>query len=314
MNKLTIFALLIISFLAVNGYSQSQSDIDLVKAKPTSVLEKTEFNPITLSVINPKWASSGGIENFELTIDSLGEQLTADRLILNFEGHVAEEVLALHPLDQDEILVEQQDRVISISIIRKKNAPNIRSGTPILSLCIVTLDLLGGFPISFIDISGGTRSDTFIPFEQNSLSFTPLNVDLKVRQKTCSNLGSIAINILDDFNFYGFKLFNSDNEIIENVIKFESVHLFDHLEEGFYRLEILYGDEFYYIQYDYYDEDNFFKSFKIWHQANSFGSECCPDNLIVPKGEFNGLFKSKESINLSNGTLVNEGEFIICDY
>jgi len=257
--------------------------------------------------------------SFDLVIDSLGEPLTADSLIIKMdipEDLIIEDIIALGALQQEEVNTFLSEGEAKISIKRLSNqAQSIPSGSQVLRvfICIVTIDV-GGEEINFeIGISGGTNSNTYIPFEANYIplgigedinggeEINLINMSLGIYQRNCNALGSIDIDVLNGIPPYRYSI-KRNGIIIIDVTEDERKFQFNNLEEGNYELKIV-------------DDNNrsITKNFTIWHQASIYGNECCPQNLFMPNGEFIGLFEAEKSINFGNGTLIKEGEFNICN-
>jgi len=265
---------------------------------------------------------------FDLVIDSLDQELTADKLSINLNlpnQVVIDSITAIAPLLQSELTIEIVEGETNVIINRQSNqvakvsfAPRIKSGSSILgiAICIPTVDIGGEGTNLQIGISGGTDANTFLQFEPielplgseynhlNAKANFLLNLALGLKQKSCSALGWLDVDVLNGDPPFKYILKNSMNVIVEEIIKSDSSHQLLNLVEGDYELNIQEEN----------GQKNISKSFTISHYANINGSECCPENLIIPAGQFNGLFIGQENISLKNGSTLTEGKIDICKY
>jgi len=300
-------------------------------------LYETQTNPIKWQIANEQRDHNRPIvENgnttiipmfFDLVIDSLDQDLTADKLTINLQlpnQLVIDNVTALAPLLQSELAVEQGTGEANVAINRQSNqsakmqmAPRIQSGSSILrvGVCIITENISGEDLNLKITISGGTESGTFIQFETDELPIGSenndfnsdtnylLNIALGLNQKSCSALGWLDVDVLNGDSPYKYTLKNSLDITIEEVIKNEFQHQFYNLIEDDYELNISEED----------GQRTIVKNFTISHYANTNGSECCPENLIMPAGQFSGIFRANQQVKIKQGFTFNLGKISICN-
>jgi len=295
-------------------------------------LYEADVNPITWRVTNQIingeiYTDANGNEiipmSFDLMIDSLANDLSADDLNVKLQmpnGIIFQDITALSPLQQGEIGYALNEREAEITVDRQTNLADISSGTSVLraGVSIITINIGGEDANLQMGVSGGTASNTFIPFEPTYLPLGTynnlvvdntgenidfLNISIGLNQKTCSSLGwiDVYVDFLNGSPLFSY-IIEKNSTIIEQVTKQERQHQIFNLEEGDYQLTVIENNGLGFIS----------KNFTILHQANLQGSECCADNLIIPAGEFNGLFKAKESIRFSSGTSIKEAKLYMC--
>jgi len=271
---------------------------------------------------------------FDLNIDSLGQDISADGLC--FTLHKPNTYVQMYietayaPLTNDLITTEEIDGAISICINRLNNEinkkerkyPLIPSNSSIFRFkgCIVSDDVGGDeLGIAPIGVSGFTKveSNEKVNFKSATLPFSfdyndggsdsayTLNISLKLNHKNCNNLGAIQIEVLDEIVAgtppYTYTLKNSIDTILLDEV-YDSVYHFYSLEKGNYEVNLK-------------DNENQIgnKKFSIDFVGEQTGSNCCAENLIIPPGSVNGYFNSIDTISFSNGTLIEEGVFEICN-
>jgi len=264
---------------------------------------------------------------FDLIIDSLDQELTADKLSINLQlpnEMMLDSVTALLPLLQTELTVQQGAGETNILVNRQGNqaaktlmAPRIKSGSPIFTIviCIATVDIAGENSNFQIGISGGTESNTFVQFQPDELALGVdnnnlnaatnflLNVAIGLNQKSCSALGWLDVAILNGDPPFDYTLKNSMDIILEQTIKNDTCHQFLNLDLGNYQLNIK----------EVNGQRDIIKNFNISHYANIDGSQCCAENLIITAGEFNGLFNAQQNIEIKQGASISSGNFSICN-
>jgi len=308
-------------------------------------IEEIPENPIKFRIKNAIQTEPAFIENdktvipvqFDLYIDSLGLNINADELY--FTLHLPNTYMEMYiekvykPLLADEICFKKTEGEVNIYINRINNGvakrgstyPLIASNTSIFSakLCIVSEDVGGeDFGIAPMEISGFTKIglDEEISFKTATLPFgfdyeedgftnpsNKLNISLKLDHKNCNNLGTIYIEVLDKY-FAGIVPYNyilknvSNLKLDESDNSFETIYQFYNLEEGNYTVEVRDSN------------DNISsKKFNINFVGEQTGSKCCTENLIISPGTVSGEFNTNGIISLSNGTIIKEGTFEICD-
>jgi len=138
-----------------------------------------------------------------------------------------------------------------------------------------------------------------------------LELALGFNHENCNTLGSIEIEILNNnINgkppyFYTLIDMTDNIKTLETVKSFETVHQFYNLKEGFYELDIRDSDDPTYRIIR--------KKFNINFVGEADGSICCPENLIIPSGIISGNFNAIDTISLSIGSDIFEGNFDICN-
>jgi len=266
---------------------------------------------------------------FDLAIDSLGQDLTADNLC--FTLHLPNDYLDFEmdqvypPLTIDEVEIANKPGEINICIDRQSaNAQKtgmayerIKSNEPILSgvHCIVVIDIGGEEnAIDPISISGYTQisQNEVVSFMPNNLSLgfdtnllqngEAMNLTLNVNHENCNVFGSVKIMALGTPP-YTFSLINfATNSVNSSPTINSKDYQFNNLEAGEYEIVV-------------FDNTNceITKKFNVDFVANLDGSYCCPKNLIIPSGINNNFYSASDTISLSMGTLIAKGSLEICD-
>jgi len=273
---------------------------------------------------------------FDLVIDSLGQDISADSLELTLhldQSHhiISDSIRIYNPLDANEVEIKMDSFEINIKIDRKPTGntqdtlgtiQRIKSNQRILGflVCIAAADGGENYCYQPIQVSGHTKIDSAknINFRPDELSlgtcidnadgsegFNLIYTALDFTQKNCYTLGTAKIKVLDDnvhkSKSYTYKLF-SGGILIEHINSSYSSYLFDNLDEGYYTLEL---------------EDNnngrAFIEFEIKFVAETEEVSCCPENLIIPPGNIKGSFNATDTISFEIGSSVQVGEFEICE-
>jgi len=305
-------------------------------------------NPIQFRITNSAQVGPEIIEDnrtvipveFDLSIDSLGTDMTADNLC--FAMHLPDSYMELwietiyHPLTANEITLHKTAGEVNICIKRltsgaaKKGViyPMIISNSSILrfKICIVSEDVSGEEAgIEPISISGYTKAvsgeeisikPATLPFgfdnndTDNGAPQNKLEISLQLNHKNCQTLGSVEIEVLNNNLMgvapYNYKLKDITGNDADIVFTTNNTNYqFYNLEEGEYELEVK-------------DSNNNItavnsKRFSVELVAEQEGSICCAKNLVIPPGKVSGIFNTNSVISFSEGTLVAEGTFEICD-
>lgn len=327
-------------------YGENSTEVQQAIAAWEAVgLKVLQFNPINwiitdFDIVGPE--VEGIPVQFDLTIDSLGQDINADGL--NFTLHLPENYLfkinhIYPPLTIAEVDTTTNNGELMVRINRQNAgvqkrrsiAQKIKSGEPILQIGgnVVSLDLdgdCGSFPP--IDISGGTEviENQTINFNSSTLPLGSdcnpnqalkrqnfrvtddlLNVALQLVHQSCINLGALKVEILhnqeNSIMPYHYYLFDQNGEEIRNELEsFNLKHQFYNLEEGIYQLRVQDSDN-----------RNFIKNFEVKFSTEMNGSACCPENLTIPPGEFKGVFNASNRISIKSGTSINIGQLDTCD-
>ncbi len=300
-------------------------------------------NPIEFRITNASQTDPVSIQasgtvlpiEFDLNIDSLGLDITADELCftlhlppnyrdINLKG-------AYQPLTVQELTVSETDGEMSICINRQNQGSGKRSENFALiaskssiiqfGVCIVSEILKGeSATIEPIVISGYTKTgfDEIISFKSTTLPFgfdyeditnNPQNLletSLTLNHKNCIALGTIAIEVLNNYVIglppYTYSLSDERDIILQQIEISSPIHQFYGLEVGTYRLKV-----------EDSTDKQITKKFSISFISEPDGSVCCPENLTIPPGAVNGMFNATSTISFTNGSLISEGQFEICD-
>lgn len=264
---------------------------------------------------------------FDLRIDSLGEDISGDGLNITLhldethQGLTEEDILIYKPLTESEVDIDIGFNEVTFCINREASE-KIKSNRPLfrVAICIEVLDAGEEYCYEPVQISGHTEISTYknIEFEPKVLPMgigciSPdddgeisnlLFMSIDITQKTCSALGSIEVevfdNIIQGIPPYTFSL-EKHNTVIENITQNENKCAFDSLDEGYYTLNVV-DDQYGKAEID----------FEISFIAETRGSLCCPENLVIQPGTTAGSFNATIGISFSNGALISEGYFEIC--
>jgi len=272
---------------------------------------------------------------FDLSIDSLGMDLTADELCFSLHLPDTYQNLTINkvyePLTDIEIIDTENAGELKICINRINNGVTknggiynrIASRSSIIQfgVCIVSDNLKGGnSTIKPIDISGYTKAgfDEIISFESRSLPFgfdysdisinpnNMLEISLVLNHKNCQVLGALAVEVLNN-NIMGvppyiYRLKTVAGTPIGEKINPDNTHQFYNLEEGEYELKV-----------EDSNNNRVSKIFNIDFVGKQNGSICCAENLMIPPGFVRGVFNADDTISLSEGTLILEATLEICE-
>lgn len=308
-------------------------------------LTPIQYNPISWRVINYEEGTPIGRElpiQFDLEIDSLGQDINADDLIfsLHLPKNYNLEIVSIYaPLTISEVDTMTINNKLVVQINRQSGGAQktrsvvqrIKSGEPIVKVggCLEMPDVSSDcLDIPAIDISGGTAvsNDNDVTFQSSTLLFGSecdegdtlkrsnkdlnddiLNIVLQLNHQTCLNLGALRIEILDNLEDstmpYQYYLFNQNGEEINNELQsFNPKYQFYNLEEGIYKLRVEDITNRYFI-----------KNFEVKFIAGMNGSTCCPEKLIIPPGEHTGYFDAINRISIKSGTRINVGKIETCE-
>ncbi len=260
---------------------------------------------------------------FDLAIDSLGQDLTADNLCFTLhlpEGFLDFELEEIYPpLTLSEVDIVKETGEVEICIDRQntgaqktsKAVEKIVSEEPIVrgAVCIEVIDIGGEENIiEPLNISGYTKINTteIISFSPDNLVFgfdeNDVGLTLEVNYENCNTLGSVKISAIGNPPFT-FHLRSANGSSIESspTISNTTYH-FNNLEGGDYEVVV-------------FDKVNrpVIENFNLGFIADLNGSFCCANNVVIPEGLSNSYFNATQTISLSYGTLITEGVLEICE-
>lgn len=276
---------------------------------------------------------------FDLTIDSLGLDISADELCFNLHLPDNYQQFTLNtvyePLSIDELNIRKTAGEMNICIDRLNTEiaqqdsiyPKIPSNSSIFrcGVCIVTADADGeNSVIEPIKISGYTKValGEVINFESIPLPFgfnneeegngepqNRLEISLQLSHKNCENSGTIEIEVLNNFIMgvppYTYTLIDVKGVLqVKSESSNSTIHQFYNLEVGEYELEVKDSNA------DIVGIAS--KRFSIDFVSGQYCSLCCAENLTIPSGIVSGIFNTSGTINFSDGTYITEGTFEVC--
>jgi len=261
------------SMNSVNPLFGNDSEISLANTEAWNAVSNCNFeieNPIKFRITNSEvFYDYGYYIEFDLNIDSLGMDLSADNLCftLNLLGSytfrpidffVDGIVRVYDPLTVNELstVVDESRQSLTICINRlgqgamqkKSSYPLIPSNSETVKIvvCIESKSL----SIEPIYISGCTKIENdLICFEPATLLFdfdfdnepqdrVPLS--LRLNNKNCQTLGAIDVEVLDDIvSPIIYRLEGINNNFMRNFTSSNQRYQFYNLEEGDYNLEIV---------------------------------------------------------------------------
>lgn len=317
--------------------NQPQVFISVIEAWNAVGVNNGRENNIKFRITNAGQTGPVIVENnetvipvaFDLSIDSLGMDLSADNLCFNlnlpdtYMEFFIEKTYA--PLDTSEINMIKKEGEVNICITRsnegfakKSFAPQIASNSSIIQckICIVSVDLPGDETsiIEPIGISGYTAVNanelisfpsSFLPFcfdfdEENMPNPNRLSLSLQLNNKNCQTLGSLEVEVINNPTTtppYTYTIKNNKGTIeIVSEVSNNAIYKFYNLDEGKYIIEVT-------------DSNGKVasKKFDINFVAKQNGSVCCTENLTIPPGIVSGSF----NVNSTNGAIdFSEGAFI----
>lgn len=280
-------------------------------------------NPIKIETINEEILTGGNIQ-FELLVDSLNKDMSANGLIIYLDVLNNYDIISvelINPnLGPEELIINPSN--LSEILINRTSNQTINTIEPLFKITAELKSTSLTNTLTTFEIKGGTTTYNggFIPFEdalfnvpfnncdnENELSsWLPLLTYIKY--ETCIELGSATIKIIEDKAAPYAHIWTDKNDtIVYQHVGYEKEIEAPNLKAGVYNVTVN-------------DTGGNCTSYQVKipllanRDGNNFCNNRCPDYLIIPDGNLQGTYNAKVELEVKGFIGKNQNaSFSICN-